>query len=174
MAAFLAQWEWMKPWLYGDYARGIMEKAIEKHPTYSRTIEASTQELYDNMGNFSWAELKGTLNFDNPFIMLNDGLAIFLCLFGGMFWLTTYCFIIYKGFKDKTAGMPLMVLGMNLAWEFLYAFVFDIHIPAQRLINALWFLFDCVIVYLKIRYGRDEFHYTLPGMSDKLFYPYLS
>lgn len=173
MAAFLAQWEWLKPWLYGDYARGIMEKAIEKHPTYSRTIEASTQELYDNMGNFSWAELKGTLNFDNPFIMLNDGLAIFLCLFGGMFWLTTYCFIIYKGFRDKTAGMPLMVLGMNLAWEFLYAFVFDIHIPAQRLINALWFLFDCVIVYLKIRYGRDEFHYTLPGMSDKLFYPYL-
>ena len=59
MAAFLAQWEWLKPWLYGDYARGIMEKAIEKHPTYSRTIEASTQELYDNMGILLRLKRKG-------------------------------------------------------------------------------------------------------------------
>ncbi|MBQ8469322.1 MAG: hypothetical protein IJ547_01875, partial [Clostridia bacterium] len=60
--ALLEQWEFMKPWLYGDYAKHIMEKAIENHPTYSRTIEASTQELYDNMGNMTWQELQGTLN----------------------------------------------------------------------------------------------------------------
>lgn len=52
MAAFLAQWEWMKPWLYGDYARGIMEKAIEKHPTYSRTIEASPRSSMTTWGTF--------------------------------------------------------------------------------------------------------------------------
>ena len=157
----MGQFDFLQNFLYGDHIRQIMEKAIEKHPTYSRVVESSTQELYDNMGNYTWEEIAGTVNFDNPFIMLNDWLSIFLCLFGGMFWLIAYSLIIYKGIKDKTAGMPLMVLGMNLAWEFLYAFVFDIHIPAQRLINALWFLFDCVIVVLKIKYGRDEFHYTL-------------
>ena len=169
----MAELSALQNFLYGEHTRQIMEKAIEKHPTYSRVVESSTQELYDNMGNYTWEELANTVNFDNPFIMINDWLSIFLCLFGGMFWLIAYSFIIYKGFRDKTAGMPLMVLGMNLAWEFLYAFVFDLHIPAQRLINALWFCFDCVIVYLEIKYGRDEFHYTLPGMSDKLFYPYL-
>ncbi len=169
----IGQFDFMQNFLYGDHTREIMEKAIEKHPTFSETITSSTQELYDGMGTYDWEYVRGTLNFDNPFIMLNDWLSILLCLVGGCCWLIAYTLIIYKGFKDKTAGMPLMVLGMNLAWEFNFAFVFDIHIPAQRLINSLWFFFDCVIVYLKFKYGRDEYHYTLPGMSDKLFYPYL-
>jgi len=113
------------------------------------------------------------VNFHNPDLMPVDALTIAMTVLSGLCWTIAYILIIYKGFRDKTAGMPLMVLGMNLAWEFLFAFVWHMQTKAQIIVNVIWFLFDCVIVYLKFKYGKDEFHAALPGMSDKWFYPYL-
>ena len=81
-----------------------------------------------------------------------------LTLVSGIFWTIVYIDIIYRGFKDKACGMPLMVLGLNWSWEFIFAFMGDPFFPegsffhvtdqtmVQRGVDAVWFLFDCVIL----------------------------
>jgi hypothetical protein len=75
---------------------------------------------------------------------------------GGIFWILTYVFIIFKGSKDKTYGMPLIALCTNISWEFIFSFILPS--SAQQLfINYLWFGLDCVIVYQFFRYYKNEF-----------------
>src|ERR671919_1742394 len=84
---------------------------------------------------------------------------------GGIFWILTYFFIISKGFKDKTYGMPLTALCANISWEFIYSFVLPSS-PPQIFINYLWFGLDCVIVFQFFKYYRNEF----PNLSSSKVY----
>src|SRR5690554_7553597 len=68
-----------------------------------------------------------------------------LILTGGIFWLLVYIEIIRKGFKDKTYGMPLAALLVNISWEFISSFVFPAE-GIQLYINYLWFFLDLVIL----------------------------
>lgn len=36
-------------------------------------------------------------------------------------WTVAYALIIWRGFKDRTFGMPLVALGANLSWEVILA-----------------------------------------------------
>src|SRR5690606_39450863 len=56
---------------------------------------------------------------------LHDALPIYFWLLAtamgsGLFWLLAYLFIIYRGFKDLTYGMPIVAFVGNIAWEFIY------------------------------------------------------
>jgi hypothetical protein len=75
---------------------------------------------------------------------------------GGIFWILTYIFIISKGYKDKTYGMPLFALCANISWEFIFSFVLS-HSPPQLYINYLWFGLDVVIVFQFFKYHKKEF-----------------
>jgi hypothetical protein len=75
---------------------------------------------------------------------------------GGIFWILTYIFIISKGYKDKTYGMPLFALCANISWEFIFSFVLS-HSPPQVYINYLWFGLDVVIVFQFFKYHKKEF-----------------
>jgi hypothetical protein len=79
-----------------------------------------------------------------------------ILLAGGIFWILTYIFIISKGFKDKTYGMPLIALCANISWEFVFSFIFP-HTPPQLFINYLWFGLDIIIVIQFLKYGKNEF-----------------
>ncbi len=79
-----------------------------------------------------------------------------ILLAGGIFWILTYIFIISKGFKDKTYGMPLIALCANISWEFIFSFIFP-HTPPQLFINYLWFGLDIIIVIQFLKYGKNEF-----------------
>ena len=110
-----------------------------------------------------------------------------LTIISGLFWTLVYIILIYKGFKDKTCGMPLFVLGLNWAWEFQMGILgepfmstdgtlFGIsaaHGTWQRVWDCIWFIFDCVLIYLKIKYGKKEFKATMPHAPDKLWGPYV-
>lgn len=108
-----------------------------------------------------------------------------LTIVSGVFWTIAYIWIIYRGFKDKTCGMPLMVLGLNWAWEFIFCFLGSPIVPAgsmldltaqttvQRIMDGMWFVFDCVILYLKFKYGREEYKATMPHAPKWMYYPYL-
>jgi hypothetical protein len=80
----------------------------------------------------------------------------------GIFWSLTYLLIIWRGFKDRTFGMPLAALCANISWEFIFAFVLP-HKPPQLYINITWFFLDVVIVFQILRYGRRAFDSLLPG-----------
>jgi hypothetical protein len=88
-----------------------------------------------------------------------------ISVIGGMFWILTYIFVISKGFKDKTYGMPLIALCANISWEFIFSFVFP-YGPPQSYINYLWFGLDMIIVAQFLKYGKNEF---LEWSSSKLY-----
>ena len=88
-----------------------------------------------------------------------------ISVIGGMFWILTYIFVISKGFKDKTYGMPLIALCANISWEFMFTFVFA-YGPPQSYINYLWFGLDMIIATQFLKYGKNEF---LEWSSSKLY-----
>jgi hypothetical protein len=81
----------------------------------------------------------------------------FLALLGlsGLAWTVVYVDGIRVGLRDKTYAVPLFALGLNLAWEALYA---GISLTSggdfQGVIDVCWTLLDCGILYTYLRYGR--------------------
>lgn len=102
---------------------------------------------------------------------MDSTLVTILTLISGISWTLVYLILIMRGFRDKTYGMPLFALTFNLSWEFLYAFVFHEgdSITLQRAVNTIWCLFDLVIVYTYLRYGRSEFP---KNVDQKWFLPW--
>lgn len=82
-----------------------------------------------------------------------------LVIISGLCWSAVYVDSIRTGFKQKTYCMPLFALGLNIAWEGIYAYtdLFVRHdIGAQALANTAWFLLDIFIVVTFFKYGREE------------------
>jgi len=98
-----------------------------------------------------------------------DTLLDILTLTSGISWTIVYLAIIYRGFKDKTCGMPFFALALNLTWEFIYSFLFGGSVSLQLVINIIWFFFDVVILCTYFRYGRKEFPETV---DQKWFVPW--
>lgn len=81
----------------------------------------------------------------------------FLLLSSGIAWTIVYIDAIRIGFKHKTYAMPVAALGLNIAWETIYAvYALRLGISLQGVINLVWALFDLVIVYSFFRFGRKE------------------
>ena len=101
--------------------------------------------------------------------MFSPEFELVLKLGSGILWTLTYIILIRLGFKEKTFGMPIAALSANIAWEFIFSFVFP-HGKPQIFINYAWFAFDLVIVYQAFRYGKPHFQKLLP---KNFFYPTL-
>ena len=95
-----------------------------------------------------------------------------LIIISGICWSIVYVDSIRTGFKQKTYCMPLFALGLNIAWEGIYAsmdlFVRQ-EIGAQAIANTAWFLLDIFIVITFIKYGREEMEGEL---GKKWFIPW--
>lgn len=90
-------------------------------------------------------------------------------MLSGLFWTAVYVLIIIKGFKDKSYGMPLFCLALNISWELIYSLVIP-NQGAQRWINLIWFIFDIVLVIQVLLYWKKDF----PDLKGKVFYPIYS
>lgn len=82
-----------------------------------------------------------------------------LIVASGVCWSLVYVDSIRTGFKQKTYCMPLFALGLNIAWEGIYAYT-DLFVratvSAQAIANTVWFLLDIFIVITYFKYGREE------------------
>ena len=85
----------------------------------------------------------------------------------GLCWTLSYLFIIKRGFQDQALGMPLVALCANISWEFIFSFIYP-HAAPQYYVNVVWFLFDCIILFQALKFGKFDFNKNL---SAKLFYP---
>ena len=84
-------------------------------------------------------------------------LSLVLTLISGIAWTIVYLDAIRVGFRDRTYAMPLAALGLNFAWETIYAaYGVGRGLSAQALINVGWALADAVIVVTFFRFGRTE------------------
>lgn len=92
---------------------------------------------------------------------MDSVLSLTLSLISGLAWTATYILIIRRNSLEKTYGMPLVALGLNISWELIFSFIVR---PAQMDdaawvwigINATWLLFDIVILIQTVRYGIKE------------------
>jgi hypothetical protein len=100
-------------------------------------------------------------------MVLTPELANALKIGSGIFWTLTYILLINRGFRDKTFGMPLFALCANISWEFIFAFI-HYSDAIQRIVNIIWLIFDLVIVYQYLRYGKPSLKGT---MLERYFYP---
>lgn len=84
-------------------------------------------------------------------------LFVSLLALSGLSWGVVYIAAIRAGMRDQTYAMPLFALGLNLSWEALYAVVSLAtggEVLFQGVIDALWAVLDCGILYTYLRYGR--------------------
>lgn len=83
---------------------------------------------------------------------------LFLTAVSGLAWTVVYLSAIRVGFRDRTYAMPMAALGLNFAWESVYA-VHDLlaGVSLQGVVNIVWALADLVIVYTFFAFGRAEF-----------------
>lgn len=97
---------------------------------------------------------------------LSEEVRLLFKLGSGLFWTLVYVVIIRRGFKEKTYGMPLVALGANISWEFIFSFIRP-HDAPQLYVNYCWFLFDAVIVWQFLKYGKKELSSII---QEKYFY----
>ncbi|MGL4620499.1 transmembrane-type terpene cyclase [Chroococcidiopsis sp.] len=90
-----------------------------------------------------------------------------LAILSGIFWTITYLLIIRRSIQDKSVGMPLVALCMNISWEFIFSFVFPSRKP-QLYINYVWFFLDLVIVIQYLKFNKFEFSKHFP---QNFFHP---
>lgn len=90
----------------------------------------------------------------------------------GIAWTIVYLDLIRKGYKQKSCGMPVFALALNLAWEWIYGldgfFGSRSFIPAQSAANIVWAICDIFVLSTWIRYGKS----LLPERMKSLFAPY--
>lgn len=99
-------------------------------------------------------------------MFIQGDLLSILQLGTGLFWIITYILIIIRGFLDKSYGMPMVALCANIAWEFIFTFVFP-HSGPQKIITLIWFLLDVIILMQYLVYGPKEKRKVI---SVKYFY----
>lgn len=78
----------------------------------------------------------------------------------GICWMLAYLAIIYRGFKDRTCGMPVVALAANLSWEATYSFFLDPWGDYAHVLSIPLFVIDLVIAAQCLIYGGKDF--TIP------------
>lgn len=102
----------------------------------------------------------------SPYYEIIKKILLLTC---GLFWTLTYILMIKIGFTDKTYAMPIIALGANLSWEFIFSFIYP-QIKPQVWVNKIWFIFDLVILYQFIIFGLPIFFPTLPSWISFTFF----
>ncbi|KAJ3019629.1 hypothetical protein HKX48_001936 [Thoreauomyces humboldtii] len=75
----------------------------------------------------------------------------------GAMWITCYIAMAFKNHKDKSYGMPMLCLSLNLAWEIIMTTIYKVIVPEVYYASILWVLFDLVLFYQTWKYAPNEF-----------------
>ncbi|KAF4973254.1 hypothetical protein FSARC_409 [Fusarium sarcochroum] len=79
------------------------------------------------------------------------------CLSTGVaFWLLAYVFMVRRSFATHATPAPLLALGLNLAWEVVYAFGVC-EAPIETFGFTLWLLLDIPVLYATLKTAPRSF-----------------
>lgn len=88
-------------------------------------------------------------------------MEITLAVISGLCWTLVYVEALRVSLRDRTYAMPIFALGLNLAWEVLYAADglanwgrYGAFGQVQTGINVVWAAFDVALVWAFFRFGR--------------------
>lgn len=75
---------------------------------------------------------------------------------GVIFWLVTYVLMVRRSLQTGYTPVPLIPLGLNLAWEVVWAF-YVTDIPLELAGFGFWLLLDIPVLYATLRTARKSF-----------------
>lgn len=91
-------------------------------------------------------------------------------LLGLLCWSAVYALMVWRGIKDRSFGMPLTALCVNVVWETVFTFS-DGTPPVFRAANGLWLVLDLAVLGTLLKFGRDD--YAEPLLRE-IFYPLIA
>lgn len=86
---------------------------------------------------------------DSPLVMA--GVIAYTLL-----WTATYVFVIWRGFKDKSYGVPLVNICLNISWEFIFSWIYPDPNMTRTWLYRFWFIPDVIIIWQLWKYGREN------------------
>lgn len=91
-----------------------------------------------------------------------NAIQMVLFLLGGVFWLLIYIIYVKSIFKDKFLEIPLIVISLNISWEFIWSFPLGDSVSNYmgnliQICYNLWFILDCIIFWGILKYGYKQF-----------------
>lgn len=80
-----------------------------------------------------------------------------VCLGAGVvFWLLAYVLMVRRSLQTRATPVPLVALGMNLAWEVVYA-GYVCEEPLELAGFGLWLLLDIPVLYVTLKAAPQSF-----------------
>jgi hypothetical protein len=75
---------------------------------------------------------------------------------GVLFWMLAYALMFRRGLKDRSFGMPLSALCVNIPWEIFYGVFADVT-PMARGAALSYLVPDALVLWTCLKYGPDDF-----------------
>jgi hypothetical protein len=101
-----------------------------------------------------------------------DYVKLLLMLISAVSWTLVYICCIRIGFHQKTYCIPFWALALNFTWEIWHG-IFDLRElgpQLQVIINAVWLIFDTLVLYTYFKYGKK---YLPEGLKARWFYTWI-
>jgi paspaline synthase len=76
----------------------------------------------------------------------------------GLLWSASYLLMTIQAFKDKSYGMPIYCLCLNITWEGIYGFVYGSG-PLNQFVFAQWMIVDLFLFYATVKFGAYEWRH---------------
>lgn len=86
---------------------------------------------------------------------------------GVVFWDLTYILLTLRGLRDKSYGMPLAPLVINVSWEIVYA-LYVCEAVIEKIGFAIWLLLDIGVVYCTIIFAPREWASSSPWVGRNM------
>jgi len=91
--------------------------------------------------------------------------------FGFLFWVLAYYYIIKGVRKYKIVEIPMIVVALDIAWEFDWAFMLQNDLSWLFSVGcAIWFFMDVFINYSTLKFGKKLV--TNDWIKDNYYYIY--
>lgn len=108
-----------------------------------------------------------------------------LLILGNILWVITYLVVIRIGFRDRTYGIPMLAICLNITWELFFFLDCPLVPPCQpgercicpaldptsRAVVTAWMVLDALILFQLLRFGRAHQH--IPEIR-RYFYPVIA
>ncbi|WP_332990339.1 transmembrane-type terpene cyclase [Scytonema sp. PRP1] len=90
---------------------------------------------------------------------MSTNMTVYLtsAIVSGVFWLLAYVGMIWRGFKDKLLGTPMLAISGNLAWELTFAFLYPTPSKSIQYGATFWFLIESILAWQCFLYGYKDY-----------------
>jgi len=100
--------------------------------------------------------------------------ALIITLIGSIFWSLAYVNILLNVKKYKYVDVPILAICANIAWEFIWSFIF---MPDLGYLFVwgfrVWFFLDVFIVIALFKYGYKQFRFKLTFSQTSMVYIFM-